>query len=361
MNTPSTLQNLLSFTLAAGLLAAAPTVRADEGRPSVIRIGFPGTGTGNRPVLGGAALSTAHLKGWVEQEFQKDGIRIEWNHFKYAGPGINEAFANGLLDFSVEGDLGMIIGRSAGLHTKVLAGDFMRGRYAVAVPSESSIRTLADLKGRRFAVAKGTAIQLCEVRALAKVGLQDKDVRAVNILGANATDALQTKDIDAVIGTPAQFFPLRDRGVARIIYESNTPEEQISGGFVGDENFIRKYPEITRRLLKLYVKAARFGSDEANRNTVFALWGQDGTGFQYYKESYRKDTMIEHQTPLLDDYWVGRFQDGVAEALKYKLIRKPFDIERWLDRNVLDAALKDLGLEHYWTPYRRDGRPLTRS
>lgn len=349
----------LLLPLLVGLSALITPAQADEGKPQVIRLGFPGTGTGNRPVVGGAPLSTAHLKGWVEEEFSKDGIKIEWNHFKFAGPGINEAFANGLLDFAYEGDLAMIIGKAGGLKTKVLAGGGLRTPVAVAVPNDSPIKTLADLKGKRFAVAKGTAIQLSEVRVLAKAGLEDKDVRAVNVLGVNATDALQTKDIDAVISVPTSFYPLRDRGVARIIWEStNDPDVLIAAGFLGTEEFIKKYPAITQRLVNVLVKAAKYSSDEKNRDDLFKLWGQDGTGYLYYKEYYKSGSpLIERQTPLLDDYWVGRFKDGISDALKYKLIRREIDLDGWIDRSFLNTALKELGLENYWTPYGYDGKP----
>ncbi|MCC4116858.1 ABC transporter substrate-binding protein [Aromatoleum toluclasticum] len=350
--------SLFAAVVAAASFVLPLSAAADEGKPQVIRLGFPGTGTGNRPVLGGNPLATAHLQGLLEEEFKPDNIKIEWNHFKFAGPAINEAFANDLLDFSYEGDLAMIIGKAAGLKVKVLAGGGMRLPVAVAVPSESQIRTLADLKGKRLAIAKGTAIQLASSRILARVGLEEKDLRAVNVLGANATDALATKDIDAVVSTPSAFYPLRDRGVARIIYESTTPELLISGGFVATEHFIAKYPEITKRVVKVFVKAAQHSSDEANRTALFKLWGQDGTGFGYYKEQYGKDVLAEHQTPLLDDYWVGRFKDGIADALRFRLIRKDIDVAAWLEPSFLNAALKELQLENHWVRYAYDGKPV---
>lgn len=351
------LASIFATVLAAASFVLPPSAAADDGKPQVIRFGFPGTGSGNRPILGGNPLATAHLQGKMEEEFKNDGIKIEWNHFKFAGPAINEAFANDLLDFSYEGDLAMIIGRAAGLKVKVLAGSGMRLPVAVAVPSDSPIRSIADLKGRRLAIAKGTAIQLASSRILAKAGLEEKDVRAVNVLGANATDALATKDIDAVVSTPSAFYPLRDRGVARIIYEADTADVLISGGFVGTEHFIEKYPDITKRVLKVLVKAAQHSSDEANRNALFKLWGQDGTGYGYYKEQYGTSPLVERQTPLLDDYWVGRFKDGVADALKFKLIRKDIDLNAWLEPKFLNAALKELQLDNHFPRYAYDGKP----
>lgn len=346
--------------LALTTLTPRPATAAEL--PKVIRLAFPGAGTGNRPVIGGTALSTVQLQGLLEEEFKAEGVKLEWFHFRQAGPAINEAFANGLLDFAYEGDLAMIIGRAGGLETRVLAAS---GLYpvAVAVPSDSPIKSLADLKGKRVVISKGTALQLAAARVLARVGLTEKDLRVINIVGPGTTDVLATKDADAVISIPSGFYGLRDRGIARIIFESDEPDLAIWGGFVGLEGFIQKYPDVTKRIVKAFVKAARFNSLEQNRSEVFKLWGKDGTGFGYYKESYvAKQTqapipLASRQTPLLDEYWLGKFKSGVADAQKYRLIRKPFDVDQWIDRRFLDEAIKELGLEKAWVANRADGKP----
>ncbi|HYP91433.1 MAG TPA: hypothetical protein VEQ59_24870 [Polyangiaceae bacterium] len=35
----------------------------------------------------------------MEEEFKAEGIKIQWNFLRGAGPGVNELFANGLADF----------------------------------------------------------------------------------------------------------------------------------------------------------------------------------------------------------------------------------------------------------------------
>jgi sulfonate transport system substrate-binding protein len=41
----------------------------------------------------------------LEKEFANDGIQVKWTFFKGAGPVINEALANGQVDFAYLGDL----------------------------------------------------------------------------------------------------------------------------------------------------------------------------------------------------------------------------------------------------------------
>lgn len=360
------LKRLLSPSLVGLLLALvppAPAAAADL--PKAIRIGFPGVGSGNRPALGGSNVGTLHLQGLLEKEFEKEGIALEWFHFRQAGPAINEAFANGLLDFAYEGDLAMIIGKAGGLKTRLLAAGGQGLPIAVAVPADSPVRSVAELKGKRVVISKGTALQLAAARVLARHGLTEKDLRVINIVGPGATDVLATKDADAVFSLASGFYPLRDRGVARIIHESSDPAVSIVAGFVGHEDFVQRYPQVTARVVKALVRASHYGSREETRNDLFRLWGQDGTGFGYYKELYtdrqggQPIPLALRNTPLLDQYFLGKLRAGVADSLRYRLIRRDVDVGAWLDVRFLDAALKDLQLERFWLRYAADGKPAS--
>jgi sulfonate transport system substrate-binding protein len=77
--------------------------------PAVIRIGIARVGVGNRPYSGGASVSIVHSRGLLEKEFNGTGIKIVWLFYKGAGPAVNEAIADGQLDFALQGDLPAII------------------------------------------------------------------------------------------------------------------------------------------------------------------------------------------------------------------------------------------------------------
>lgn len=352
-------RRLILAGLVASVLAPLAALAADP--PKVIRLGFPQVGTGNRPVAGGSNWATLQNKGALEQEFKADGIRIEWNNFKGAGPALNEAIANKLIDVFMIGDLPGLVGKSSGLKTKVIAADNRRSAYAIGVPADSPARSIEDLKGKKVAVFKGTALQLGFGKFLTRHGLSEKDFRVINMDSNTATAALATKDVDAVFTSPSQLFPLEDRGVAKVIYnERQDPASANDRGLVSvltTEDFEKAHPDILQRIVNVYVREAAWSADEKNRTTLLQTWAKSGTPYSAYKRDFEGQSLKEALSPLLDDEFVATIQRNVTETQKLKLIRGSVDAPSWVERKYLDAALKHNGLTNFWTPLDASGKP----
>ncbi|MET0340003.1 MAG: ABC transporter substrate-binding protein [Polyangiales bacterium] len=339
------------------LLAGAVTGRAHaEDKPSVIRLAFPGVGVGNRPVNGNSALATAHLKGLFEEEFKKDGIKITWSHLRGAGPAMNELYANRLVDFSTLGDLPSVIGRSSGLRYRLLAASTVRSNIYVSVPADSPVESVAQLKGKRIAVNKGTATHLAGLKILEKHGLTDKDVKLINMDTNAAQLALATRDIDAALGGQ-DYLRLRDQGIARVVFTTRggPPEVTSNSSFLGNEDFITKYPEITKRVLKVYVQASKYVS-ETTPTQLYQLWAKSGTTFSSYREDLQSEDFKNRYSPLIDPYIHARYALQIGEAKRLGLIRAPFEFTQFIEPKFLQAALKELNLESYWLPRGPDGK-----
>lgn len=340
----------------AALVGVAPTAWAEN--PKVIRIGYPGVGIGNRPFVGGGTFSVLHGLGWLESEFRNEGIKVDFTFFKGAGPALNEAVANGLLDVWHEGELPAIVARAGGLKTRLLLADGRSGNIHVAVPTDSPITRIEELRGKRVSLFKGTCTQLAASRFLAKHGLSERDLRAINMDNATGKAALTTKDVDALIGGP-DLIELRNRGVAKLIY--STRGEPLSfrcqTGLHATQAFIDKYPHIVQRIVNVWVKAAQWRSQEEHRAELFQVWAKSGTPYASYKEDYEGADLKLHSAPLLDDYIVTRYREAMEDSKKLGFIRKVFEIDEWIDRRFLDAALKDAKLESHWPPYQAGGAP----
>src|SRR5450631_286683 len=115
-------------------------------------------------------------KGLLEKEFAKDGIGIVW---------VQSAGSNKALEFLNAGsiDFGSTAG-SAALVAKI-NGNPIKSIYVYSRPEwtalvttkDSKIATVADLKGKRVAVTRGTDPHIFLVRALLDAGLSEKDIR----------------------------------------------------------------------------------------------------------------------------------------------------------------------------------------
>lgn len=350
------MKKLLSSFLIISLLAEANFAFAQEKKPKVIYIGSAYGGGYGKPYSSGT-VGIIHVQGLLEEEFKKDGIKIEWYFFKGAGPAVNEAVANGTLDFAYQGDLPSIIGKAGGLKTKLIAAGSVRSNVYVAVPSDSSIVSIKDLKGKKVGVFRGTNAHLTINRILGANNLTEKDLKLYNLGQADADAALSSKDIDAGFYW-FNLLNLRTLGLVRIIYSTKEAPDNWKnfGGFLVTEKFAREYPEIVKRVVKVYVKAAQWGSQEENREELFRLFAKSGTPFSSWKEEHEGDLLKIRNSPLLDEFFFFHYKEGVTFSKEKSLIRNIFDVDKWIDKSYLESALKELGLENYWPQFDAQGK-----
>jgi sulfonate transport system substrate-binding protein len=345
---------------AAGLASLAQKADAQaQAQPQVIRFGVAQPAIGNPPGFYGSSVSIAHAKGWIEEEFKKDNIKVEWFFFKGAGPAVNEALTNHQLDFAFQGDLPAIVAKAAGLKTRLILATGVRSNIYLAVPPDSDIKSIKDLRGRRVAIFKGTNSQLPINRLLEAHGLSEKDIKAINLDTATSKAALATKDIDAAFGG-LDLIQLRLNGTARIAYTSkgDSPIFTRQSHVLVTEEFSDKYPELTTRVTKAIVKTARWASDDSNRDEVFRIWARTGFPYEVWKEDHEGEPLRVRFNPQFDPFLTARYRDAVEQAYKFKLTRARFDADKWIDRRFLNAALRELKLETFWPVFEANGKIL---
>jgi sulfonate transport system substrate-binding protein len=337
----------------AGLGIVRRTARAAVALPETIRLAGPGEGFG-KP-YGSQILGIARARGLLEDEFKADGVKIEWSFPSGTGPAINEAFANGQLDFANYGGQPNIAGKSRGLPTRLLAS-YGNGNTYVIARKEAGIRSIADLKGKRFSVSKGTILQLILDKLLAANGLTEKDLQLFDLKSAEQVTALASGDIDAAIGT-GSLLALQQQGIAEVAFSTQgkvTPFNNF-GGFLVVEEFASAYPEVTQRVVDTYLKAARWASDEANRDAVYDALAQTGLPRDIIKQDYDELPLKERFSPLFDPFTEKQYSTAIAFLLDAKIIRQPVDLAAWRDPSYLDKGLKDLGLSGFWQARDADG------
>lgn len=345
-----------SLVLALSLIASASPALA-ETPPKQIRLGGPSLSSAGNDYWGWGLLGIAHARGLFQEEFKNDDTELKFIGLNTV-PMVGEALASSQLDFAGQGDLISLIGRSAGSKTRYILPVSKFTNAYLAVKSGSPIRSVADLKGKRVAYLKGNYIHLQVIRILAANGLTEKDVHQVSLDAATASAALGTGDVDATFGG-ADLLALRDSGLAEIVYTTrdDNPNATAQTGLIVRDEFATQYPETTARIVKVLVRAAAWGSDEANKESVYGPWWSYRLP-AVIKEDTSDRPWSERASPLFDGFLVGQYQDTYRRAKELKLLRgKDFDLAQWMDRSFLDKALRDLNLEHRWIALDERGQP----
>ncbi|HVD82765.1 MAG TPA: aliphatic sulfonate ABC transporter substrate-binding protein, partial [Bradyrhizobium sp.] len=138
-------------------------------------------------------------KGLLEKEFAKDGIGIVW--VQSAGSNKALEFLNaGSIDFGSTAGSAALVARINGNPIKSIYVYSRPEWTALVTVKDSKIATVADLKGKRVAVTRGTDPHIFLVRALLDAGLSEKDITPVLLQHADGKTALIRGDVDAWAG-----------------------------------------------------------------------------------------------------------------------------------------------------------------
>src|SRR5262249_43071506 len=209
-------------------------------------------------------------KRLLENEFSKDGISIVW---------VQTLGSNKALEFLNAGsiDFGSTAG-SAALVSKI-NGNPIKSIYVYSRPEwtalvttkDSNIQKIADLKGRRVAVTRGTDPHIFLVRALQSVGLTEKDIVPVLLQHPDGKTALIRGDVDAWAGLDPMMAQAELQEGARLFYRNR--DANTWGILNVREPFAQENPDIVRRVLAVYEEARKFSLanyDELKRTFIAA-------------------------------------------------------------------------------------------
>ncbi|MFI6520739.1 ABC transporter substrate-binding protein [Spirillospora sp. NPDC050679] len=123
--------------------------------------------------------------------------KVEFKQFT-SGPPLLEAINAGAVDAGAVGNAPPVFAAAAGAKLKIVAAaDIGLTGQAILAAKGSSIRTPADLKGKRIAVAKGSSSHYHLLTVLKKAGLGFKDVQPQYLAPPDALAALSTGKLDA--------------------------------------------------------------------------------------------------------------------------------------------------------------------
>ncbi|WP_175583114.1 ABC transporter substrate-binding protein [Nocardia cyriacigeorgica] len=123
--------------------------------------------------------------------------KIEFSTFT-AGPPLIEAAGAGGIDLAQTGNTPVIFGAAANADIKIVGALAATGKGdAILVGKDSAIGSVADLKGKKVAVTKGSSANANLLLHLRKAGLSLDDVEPVYLAPADGYASLTRGDVDA--------------------------------------------------------------------------------------------------------------------------------------------------------------------
>ncbi len=194
-------------------------------------------------------------QGLLEKEFAKDGVTVRW--VQSAGSNKALEFLNaGSLDFGSTAGAAALIGKINGNPIQSIYVYSRPEWTALVTKGDSPIKSVADLKGKRVAVTRGTDPHIFLVRALAENKLTEKDVKLVLLQHADGRLALERGDVDAWAGLDPIMAAAEIESGAKLFYRK--PEANSWGILNVREEFAKANPDIVKRVLKVYEDARKY-------------------------------------------------------------------------------------------------------
>ena len=146
---------------------------------------------------------------------------IEWKEFT-SGPPILEALNSDAIHVGMVGNTPPIFAAAAGGTFKMVATASYTGKGdTLLVPRDSSIRSVADLKGKKVAVAEGSSANYHLLAQLEKAGLTYSDIEVQNLQPADALAAFANGHVDAwAVWDPYTSQAVVDEG-ARVLADGD--------------------------------------------------------------------------------------------------------------------------------------------
>jgi sulfonate transport system substrate-binding protein len=162
-------------------------VGASYGQDRVVRIGFQKYGK----------LVLLKSKGTLEPKLKALGYSVTWTEFQF-GPPLLEAINVGAIDFGNTGETPPVFAQAAGAPIRYVAYEppAQKGE-AILVQKNSPLNSVAELRGKKVAVAKGSNAHYLLVKALEKAGVKYEEITPAFLAPADARAAFESGAVDA--------------------------------------------------------------------------------------------------------------------------------------------------------------------
>src|SRR5215469_8890522 len=320
----------LSMVGAAGLIRAQPLLAA-EGPPETTSVRFT-----KLPIT---CLAPQYA---AEELLRAEGFTEVRYVDLVGGTPVEEALARGSVDFNMGFASVYVAAIDAGDPITVLSGVHAG---CIEFFGNESIRSITDLKGKRVGVLStgGSDQQLATVMA-AWVGLDaGKDIIWVSDPVRPPIELFAEGKIDAFLGVPPFSLDLRARHIGHSFVNSaaDRPWSQyFCCMLAANREFVRNYPNATKRVLRAVLKTADLCATDPNRVARQLIDGGFADRHDYALQALNE---MPYQWRDFDPedslrfYALRLHEAGIIKSSPQKIIAEGTD---WRFRNELKRELK---------------------
>ncbi len=332
-------RSLVACALALAVLASTPLAAADN--PKEIYVDW-------------ATYNPVSMllkdKGFLEKEFAKDGIKVVWVQTNSSSNALQ--FLNaGSINFGSTAGSAALVARINGNPIKSVYVYSRPEWTALVATKDSAINKVADLKGKKVAMVRGTDPHIFTVRALLAAGLSDKDITPVLVQQhADGGNLLIRGDVDAWAGLDPMMAQHEVNEGARLFYRNR--DANTWGILNVREEFAKDHPDIVRRVISAYEEARKYSLanyDELKKTFIAVTKLPDAGRYQAARCRRRQAAQGAHRAHP---------QQGRPGATRIDPRSRPCAAEGGRDRR--QCRRQEVGRR----PHRRslrDGRELIRN
>lgn len=220
---------------------------------SELKIGFQKYGT--LPIL--------KARGTLEKALKPQGMSVRWVEFP-AGPQLLEGLNVGSIQLGETGEAPPIFAQAAQAPLVYIANQPAASTAeALIVPKNSRYKTIAELKGKRIALNKGSNVHYLLLKLLEKNGLKLADIQAIYLPPADARAAFEKGAVDAwVIWDPFLAAAEKQLGARTIANGSNLVSNYQF--YLADRTFATQNPKIVQTVINELNSTSQWA--QRNRN-----------------------------------------------------------------------------------------------
>ncbi|MBC2676839.1 aliphatic sulfonate ABC transporter substrate-binding protein [Pseudomonas baltica] len=227
--------------LAAAVLLAALGSTAQAAAPAEVRLDYA--------YYSPTSLVLRHF-GWLEKALP--GTKVDWVLSQGSNRSL-EYLNGGSIDFASTAGLAAVLSRANGSPIKTVYIASRPEWTALAVRKDSTIKTVADLKGKKIAATKGTDPFLFTLRSLQQAGLSKDDVELVHLQHADGRIALERGDVDAWAGLDPLLAASQLQAGSQLLYRNI--EFNSYGVISVTETFAAEHADTVEQVIKAYEQA----------------------------------------------------------------------------------------------------------